>query len=109
MLKNLDFFRVKQIQQSTEDLPLILYLINYLGRERKHVEDTPTKRRGPIRIMTPQNELRLTLIRLRLGLSHRQFAYMFDISETQVVSVVITWIRFMYVQFKRSFCHLPHK
>ena len=34
-----------------------------------HVKDTPTKRRGPMRIMT-QNELILTLINLRLGFLH---------------------------------------
>ena len=54
----------------------------YWGRERKHVEleTTPTKRRSPKCIMTPQNELILTLIRLRLGLLHRQFAYICLIS-----------------------------
>ena len=71
----------------------------YWRRERKHVGDT--KRRGPMRIMTPQNELILTLNRLRLGFFIRQLSDMFDISETQVVSVVITWITFMHVQFKQ--------
>ena len=61
----------------------------YWGREKKQVEleATPTKRRSSKRIMTPQNELILTLIRLRLGLLHKQLALnMFDISETKVVS-----------------------
>ena len=76
----------------------------YWGRERKHVElgATPTKRRSSKRIMTSQNELILTLISLRLGLLHKQLAYMFDISETQVVSSSHGSDSCMYgLQFKR--------
>ena len=76
----------------------------YWERERKHVEleATTTKRRSLKRIMTRHNELILTLIRLRLGLLHKKLAYMFDISETQVVSSSHGSDSCMYgLQFKR--------
>ena len=73
----------------------------YWNGQRPDAEETPTKPKGSDRVLSPENELLLTLIRLRLGLLHRHLAYMFGISQTTVVSIIITWVRFMHAQFKR--------
>lgn len=52
------------------------------------------------RKLDPMNELFLTLIRLRLGLLIQDLAYRFDISRGYLSTIVITWVQFMYVQFK---------
>ena len=67
---------------------------------RKH-EVTPTKARGPRRKLTPEDELLLTLIRLRLGLLHEDIAFRFGIAVSTVNDIVTTWIQFIYHQFNR--------
>lgn len=60
-----------------------------------------TKARGPRRKLTPEDELLLTLIRLRLGLLHEDIAFRFGIAVSTVNDIVTTWIQFMYHQFSR--------
>ena len=67
---------------------------------RKH-EVTPTKARGPRHKLTPEDELLPTLIRLRLGLLHKDIAFRFGIAVSTVNDIVTTWIQFMYHQFNR--------
>ena len=67
---------------------------------RKH-EVTLTKARGPRRTLTPEYELLLTLIRLRLGLLHEDIAFRFGIAVSTVNDIITTWIQFMYHQFNR--------
>ena len=62
---------------------------------------SPSKRPGPARKLSPQNELFLTLVRLRCGLLNRDLAFRFCIAESTVSDIVTTWVQFLYLQFSR--------
>ena len=62
---------------------------------------SPEKCLGPPRKLTPQNELFLTLVRLRCGLLNRDLVYRFGISESSVSDIVTTWVQFLFLQFSR--------
>ena len=49
--------------------------------------------------MSLQNELFLTLMRLRLGLLHQDLAYRFKTNTRQVSTIILTWIQLLYKQF----------
>ena len=51
------------------------------------------------RAMSLQNELFLTLMRLRLGLLHQDLAYRFKTNTRQVSTIILTWIQLLYKQF----------
>ena len=69
----------------------------------RKLEVTPTKARGPRRKLTPEDELLLTLILLRLGLLHEDIAFRFGIAVSTVNDIVSTWIQFidLYHQFNK--------
>lgn len=50
--------------------------------------------------LSPENQLFLTLVKLRLARSNAELADMFRISEKEVVNIFVTWANFMYFQFK---------
>ena len=45
-------------------------------------------------------ELFLTLLKLRRGFTHQTIAYMYDVSVSLVSSIFTTWIQFIYLHFK---------
>ena len=47
--------------------------------------------------LLPIEEMFLTLICLRLGLMEQDLAFRFDISQSMVSRICITWINFMYI------------
>ena len=49
--------------------------------------------------MSLQNELFLTLMRLRLGLLHQDLAHRFKTNTRQVSTIILTWIQLLYKQF----------
>lgn len=51
--------------------------------------------------MSPEDELFLTLIILRLGLLYTDLAYRFGVSVSTVNDITSTWIQFLYLQFNR--------
>ena len=59
----------------------------------------PTNRGRP-RTLPPIEELFVTLIRLRLGLMEKDLAFRFEISQSTVSRIIITWINFLYMQMK---------
>lgn len=74
--------------------------VNYWRKRRKNDESTPTKRSGPKRKLDPKNQLFLTLIKLRRGFSSRDLAYRFNVSESYISNVVITWVQLLYHEFQ---------
>lgn len=51
--------------------------------------------------ISPQNQLFLTLVRLRCGMLLKDLAYRFDIHESYASKIITTWITFMYNTFKK--------
>ena len=56
--------------------------------------------RGTSRALTPLNEFFLVLCRLRCGLMEADLAFRFQISQSTVSRIIITWINFLYAKFK---------
>jgi hypothetical protein len=59
----------------------------------------PTENRekcGPGRTLSPEEELFLCLVRFRLGLLERDLANRFNISESHVLRIWVTWLDFLY-------------
>ena len=60
----------------------------------------PTENRerkcGPMRTLSPEEELFFCLVRLRLGLLDRDLANRFNISTSQVSRIWVTWLDFLY-------------
>lgn len=57
--------------------------------------------KGRRKILPPLEEFFLILIRLCLGLFEQDLAYRFGISQATVSHIMITWMNFMYMQFKQ--------
>ena len=70
--------------------------VNYLSRPKNPNKDQSATK-GRDRKLTPENELFLTLVRLRLGLLHQDIAYRFGISVSTVHDILETWIQFLFV------------
>ena len=70
--------------------------LSYWRKSRKNEIVTPTKRSGPPRKLSAVNQLFLTLIKLRRGYCNRDLAYRFDISESYVSVIIITWIQLLF-------------
>ena len=71
---------------------------NYLSYKEKNENDALCS--GRPHILTPIEEFFIVMIRLRLGLMEKDIAYRFNISQSTVLWIIITWINFMYLQFK---------
>ncbi|KAL3873450.1 hypothetical protein ACJMK2_036566 [Sinanodonta woodiana] len=74
--------------------------LNYWNSAVSEPEKRLSKQCGRKRIISPINELFLTLIRLRLGLLNADLAYRFGISTREVSTIVLTWTQFLYQSFK---------
>ena len=71
---------------------------NYLSYKEKNESDALCS--GRPHILPPIEEFFIVMIRLRLGLMEQDIAYRFNISQSTVSRIIITWINFMYLQFK---------
>ena len=54
----------------------------------------------PCIILTHENQLFLTLMKLRLALDHQLLAYFFDVSLTTVSKIFSGWVNFIYIKLK---------
>ena len=57
-------------------------------------------KRGPKRPLTPEQELFLVLVRLRLGLLEEDLAYRAGISQSRISRIRITWFDFLHCRFR---------
>ena len=57
--------------------------------------------KGRRRILRPLDEFFLVLVRLHLGLFEQDIAYRFDISQSTVSRIIMTWINLLYHQLKQ--------
>ena len=59
------------------------------------------KKCGPKRLLSPEEELFCVLyVRLRLGLLERDIAHRFNISQSHVSRILVTWLDFLYRQLR---------
>ena len=67
--------------------------LQYCGEQNCH------HRSHRIRKLDPENQLFLTLIKLKLNLAHTDLGFHFGISESAVSRNLKTWICFLYYHF----------
>ena len=72
--------------------------VNHLSYKERN--ETDVSRSGRPHILLPIEEFFLVLVHLRLGLMEQDIAYRFNISQSTMSRIIITWINFMYLQFK---------
>lgn len=66
----------------------------------------PAKRKH-VYICSPVNEFFLTVMKLRRNMPNKELAFRFDISESSVSQIFVTWINFLYCQFKELKIWVP--
>lgn len=80
-------------------LPTENTLQTWLSQSRT---DSNVVRQGDKRkSLSLENQLFLTLVRLRSGLLVQDLSYRFGVSVSQVSKIVTTWVQLIYVQFKK--------
>ena len=62
--------------------------------------DSEKGSKGRNRKLSPEDEFLLVMVQLRAGLFEKDLAYRFDISQSTVSRIWITWINFIYLQFQ---------
>ncbi|XP_053397878.1 uncharacterized protein LOC128556500 [Mercenaria mercenaria] len=73
--------------------------INFWNSSVSNPDKTPSRRPGRKRLISPQNQLFMFLMRVRLGLLHQDLAYRFETNTRQVSTIIITWVQLLYKQF----------
>jgi len=68
--------------------------LNYWGSKEG------VRKRRRLRKIDPKNQLFLVLVKLRLNLRHRDLAFRFGLSITQVSRYITTWICFLYRELR---------
>ncbi|XP_062587873.1 uncharacterized protein LOC134249552 [Saccostrea cucullata] len=51
-------------------------------------------------LLSPQDQLFLVMMKLRQAKEDIELCYLFQVSESTVSNIIVTWINFMYFQFK---------
>lgn len=86
-------------------------IFSLLGDVVNHLHYYPTFTPQKLcdRLLSPENEFFLTIIKLRRNMVNKELAFRFEISEATVSRTFITWINFLYCQFKELNIWIPHK
>lgn len=82
-------------------------VFNILGPAVNHLLYYPSGCSMSVRILSPANEFLLTIVKLRRNMINKELAYKFDISEPLVSRIFITWLNFLYCQFKELNIWVP--
>lgn len=82
-------------------------VFNILGPAVNHLLYYPSGCVMSVRVLTPANEFLLTVVKLRRNMINKELAFKFDISEPLVSRIFITWINFLYCQFKELNIWVP--
>ena len=91
------FSDFKMLKICYEFLGTAVYHLKYWGSNSKA---NSVECRGTSRSMTPLNKFFLVLCRIRCGLLEKDLAFRFQVSQSTVSRIVITWINFLYFKFK---------
>ena len=89
------------------DFRTLIICFEFLGKSVHHLKYwgsnskvSSIEKRGTSRSLTPLNEFFLVLCRLRCGLMETDLSYRFQISQSTVSRIIITWINFIFFKFK---------
>ncbi|XP_050516495.1 uncharacterized protein LOC126891362 [Diabrotica virgifera virgifera] len=82
-------------------------VFNILGPAVYHLLYYPTESKMSVRILTPANEFLLTIVKLRRNMLNKELSFKFNISEALVSRIFITWINFLYCQFRELNIWVP--
>ena len=89
------------------DYSTLIICFEFLGKSVDHLKYWGSKskvpsmeKRGTSRSLTPLNEYFLVLCRLRCGLLEMDLSFRFQISQSTVSRIIITWINFLFFKFK---------
>ncbi|XP_069140042.1 uncharacterized protein [Argopecten irradians] len=87
--------RPKQLQYYTgfQNYSHFMFFFNLLGPATFHLDSQCTA-------ISPQDQLLLTLMKLRQAKDDIDLSFMFEISESTVSKIIVTWINFLYFQLK---------
>ena len=91
------FSNFKMLKICYEYLGPSVYHLKYWGSNSKA---SSVESRGTPRAMTPLNEFFLFFCRVRCSLMEKDLAFRFQISQSTVSRIFITWINFLYFKFK---------
>ena len=70
--------------------------LQYIGSGNSCNSVNSKEKCGPKRLLSPEEELFLCLVRLRLGLLGRDIAHRFNISVSQMSRIWVTWLDFLH-------------
>lgn len=73
------------------------YVLYTLGPAAYHLQ---YRWRKPSTVSVP-NQLLITLIKLRLHTPNQELAYLFGVSEYSIANIFVTWVNFMYIQWRQ--------
>ena len=72
-------------------------------------QTSPITKPGPERSLSVLEEFLICLVRLRLGLTGRQLADIFSVSQAQISRIFTTWVCFLATLFKETLVLWPSK
>ena len=79
-----------------EDYSKFEFVLQTLGEAAKHLNYRYSK----VKQVTIEDQFFLTLIKLRRKKTNFELSRLFAISEFQVTNIIVTWVNFMYYQWK---------
>ena len=74
--------------------------LKYWGSTNKHYETSPVKKQGRGRIFNFEEELFLTLTRLRCGFPVEDLAIRFNVSSSTISRILITWLDYLHIHMR---------
>jgi hypothetical protein len=73
-----------------------VYVLHYWGSKNSETKAEYTGKCGPKRQLDPVDEMFMTLVKLKQGSACKDIAERFNISESQVTRIFVTWVNFMH-------------
>ena len=98
-LDNYDLFEWVY-NQVKEKVPFLQYYKGPDSHKLKRYQMDRSKKPGPDRVLSPENELLLTLMKLRLSLNSQFLGHLFGVSSSLVTVILSTWLPLLSLELK---------
>ena len=86
--------------QVKEKVPFLQYYKGPDSHKPKTYQVGRGKKPGPERVLSPEHELLLTLMKLRLGLNSQFLGHLFGVSASLVTAILSTWLPLLSLELK---------